>query len=315
MPVIFIIEIINGVSMPDEKDFYKDIIDNLYDGIYFVDRERVITYWNKGAERITGYSSTQTVGHSCRDNLLNHVTANGVQLCLNNCPLAAVMQDGHEREAEVFLHHKNGHRLPVVMRATAMRDSEGNIIGAIESFSSNVDVVSTRRKLQLLHHAAMTDRLTGIGNRRHLEGRLSAVLAEFQSNAAIAGLLFMDVDQFKQFNDLYGHNIGDDVLRMVAKTIHHAVRATDVIGRWGGEEFMAILYDVEDESGLLSVANKVRAMVEYSRLDMDGQGLAVTISIGGTMLTPDDTHDSFVARADALMYKSKQAGRNRVTIG
>ncbi len=301
--------------MPDEKDFYKDIIDNLYDGIYFVDRERVITYWNKGAERITGYSSTQTVGHSCRDNLLNHVTANGVQLCLNNCPLAAVMQDGHEREAEVFLHHKNGHRLPVVMRATAMRDSEGNIIGAIESFSSNVDVVSTRRKLQLLHHAAMTDRLTGIGNRRHLEGRLSAVLAEFQSNAAIAGLLFMDVDQFKQFNDLYGHNIGDDVLRMVAKTIHHAVRATDVIGRWGGEEFMAILYDVEDESGLLSVANKVRAMVEYSRLDMDGQGLAVTISIGGTMLTPDDTHDSFVARADALMYKSKQAGRNRVTIG
>lgn len=161
----------------------------------------------------------------------------------------------------------------------------------------------------------MTDRLTGIGNRRHLEGRLSAALAEFQSSAAIAGLLFMDVDQFKQFNDRYGHNTGDDVLRMVAKTIRHAVRATDTIGRWGGEEFMAILYDVQDQGDLLTAANKVRAMVEYSRLDVDGQGLAVTISIGGTMLTPDDSHDSFVGRADALMYKSKQAGRNRVTIG
>jgi diguanylate cyclase (GGDEF)-like protein/PAS domain S-box-containing protein len=301
--------------MPDEKDFYKAIIDNLYDGVYFVDRERVITYWNKGAERITGYSADQTLGHSCRDNLLNHVTANGVQLCLNNCPLAAVMQDGHEREAEVFLHHKDGHRMPVVIRATAMRDGEGNIIGAIESFSSNVDVVNTRRKLQKLHQAAMTDRLTGIGNRRHLEGRLSAVIAEYKSNAAIAGLLFMDVDQFKQFNDIYGHNAGDEVLRMVAKTIRHAVRATDTVGRWGGEEFMAILYDVQDERDLLAAANKVRAMVEYSRLDVDGQGLAVTVSIGGTLLGPDDTHDSFVARADALMYKSKQAGRNRITIG
>ena len=63
--------------MLDEKDFYKDIIDNPYDGIYFVDRDRVITYWNKGAERITGYSAAQTVGRACRDNLLNHVTPNG----------------------------------------------------------------------------------------------------------------------------------------------------------------------------------------------------------------------------------------------
>src|SRR5512146_1588532 len=107
----------DGDPMPDEKDFYKDIIDNLYDGIYFVDRDRVITYWNKGAERITGYSSTQTIGRSCRDNLLNHVTASGIQLCQNHCPLAAVMEDGKEREVEVFLHHANGHRLPVAIRA------------------------------------------------------------------------------------------------------------------------------------------------------------------------------------------------------
>lgn len=301
--------------MSDEKDFYKAIIDNLYDGVYFVDRERVITYWNKGAERITGYSSTQTIGRSCRDNLLNHVTANGVQLCLNNCPLAAVMEDGHEREADVFLHHADGHRLPVIVRATPMRDGNGNIIGAIESFSNNSDVINTRRKLQKLHYAAMTDPLTRIGNRRHLEGRLSAVIAEFKNNAAIAGLLFMDVDQFKQFNDIYGHNAGDDVLRMVAKTISHALRATDTIGRWGGEEFLAILYDLQDQSDLRAAANKVRAMVEYSRLDVDGQGLAVTMSVGATLLRPDDTHDSFVARADALMYQSKQAGRNRVMIG
>jgi len=64
--------------MREGRDFYKDIIDNLYNGVYFVDRDRVITYWNKGAERITGYTSQQVVGRSCRDNVLNHVSAEGV---------------------------------------------------------------------------------------------------------------------------------------------------------------------------------------------------------------------------------------------
>src|SRR5512144_2150757 len=147
--------------MPDDKDFYKDIIDNLYDGIYFVDRERVITYWNKGAERITGYASTQTVGRSCRDNLLNHVTANGVQLCLNSCPLAAAMEDGKDREAEVFVHHANGYRVPIVVRASPIRDKDGNIIGAVESFSNNNSVIEARNKLRELRQVAMTDPLTG----------------------------------------------------------------------------------------------------------------------------------------------------------
>lgn len=200
-----------GDGMPYEKNFYKDIIDNLYDGVYFVDRDRTITYWNKGAERITGYSAAQTLGRRCRDNLLNHVTANGVQLCMNNCPLAAVMEDGNEREAEVYLHHADGHRVPVIVRGSALRDEEGNIIGAIETFSNNASLIHTRRKLRDLRHAALTDPLTGVGNRRHIEGRLSAALAEFHNNATSAGLLVMDVDRFKKFNDTHGHNLGDDI--------------------------------------------------------------------------------------------------------
>lgn len=301
--------------MPDEKNFYKDIIDNLYDGIYFVDRDRMITYWNKGAERITGYTAAQTIGRSCRDNLLNHVTANGAQLCQDHCPLAAVMEDGQEREAEVFLHHADGHRLPVAIRASALRDETGRIIGAIETFSNNAIVIDARRELRELHQAAMTDPLTGLGNRRHIDGRLRAAIAEFQNNGSLAGLLSVDVDQFKQFNDTYGHNTGDSVLRMLGQTIRHVLRATDTAGRWGGEEFLIILYDLQDENDLLTAAEKVRALVEHSRLDIGGRGLTVTVSIGGTLLRTEDTPGSFVGRADHLMYRSKQAGRNCVTIG
>jgi PAS domain S-box-containing protein len=156
--------------MSEDQDFYKDIIDNLYDGIYFVDRERVITYWNKGAERITGYSASQTLGRACRDNLLNHVTGNGKQLCMTNCPLAAVMEDGNERQAEVFLHHADGHRVPVLIRASPIRSPQGDIIGAVESFSNNSTVTDTRSKLRALRREATTDALTGVGNRNFWRG-------------------------------------------------------------------------------------------------------------------------------------------------
>jgi diguanylate cyclase (GGDEF)-like protein/PAS domain S-box-containing protein len=301
--------------MAENKDFYKGIIDNLYDGIYFVDRDRTITYWNKGAERITGYPASQTVGRACRDNLLNHVTANGTQLCMTHCPLAAAMEDGHAREAEVFLHHADGHRVPVVVRASPIRNDDGEIIGAVESFSNNTSMMDTRSRLRALRREATTDALTGIGNRKFLDGRLSAMIAECQNTTDTAGLLFMDVDHFKLVNDNFGHNTGDMVLRMVAQTLRHALRATDTLGRWGGEEFIAILYEVQNPKALRAAAEKVRTLVECSRLDLKANRLAVTISIGGTLLQPGDTPEQLVQRADSLMYQSKQAGRNRATIG
>jgi diguanylate cyclase (GGDEF)-like protein/PAS domain S-box-containing protein len=301
--------------MSDGYDFYKEIIDNLYDGVYFVDRDRVITYWNKGAERITGYTAQQTIGRACRDNLLNHVTANGVKLCHDDCPLAAVMQDGQIREAEVFVHHANGHRVPIVVRASALRDQHGNIIGAIESFSNNASAMESRGKLKELRKAAYVDPLTSIGNRRFLQGRLSAAISEFRQNETIIGILFMDVDQFKKFNDTYGHNIGDDVLRMVAKSIRYGVRATDTVGRWGGDEFIAILHDVQDLTMLQIPAEKVRTLVQHSRLDINGMHLSVALSVGGTLLKAGDTIESVIERADQLMYQSKQSGGNRLTVG
>jgi diguanylate cyclase (GGDEF)-like protein/PAS domain S-box-containing protein len=299
----------------DEKNFYRDLIDNLYDGIYFVDRARVITYWNKGAERITGYSAADAIGRGCRDSLLNHVTADGVQLCKEHCPLAAVMQDGKPRESEVYLHHADGHRIPVRVRATALRDENGNILGAIEAFSSNASVVRARREAHEMRRAAFTDALTGIGNRKHLEGRLSAAVAEFQQNGADAGMLFLDVDHFKKFNDLHGHDVGDKVLQMVAKTLHHGVRGTDTTGRWGGEEFVVILYGVTNAEDLLRIAEKLRMLVEYSSLTVAGHSIAVSVSIGGTRLLPTDTAESVIRRADELMYESKRSGRNKTTIG
>ncbi len=220
--------------MFEDEQFYKDIIDNLYDGVYFTDRERVIRYWNKGAERITGYTSQQVVGRACRDNLLNHVSANGVQLCQNLCPLVACMEAGEPQEAEVFLHHAEGYRVPVLVRVAPLRDAEGNVRGAVEIFSKDVGGMAVRRELHELRRTVKTDKLTGVSNRQYLEERLHGVIAELEHQNSTAGLLFIDIDHFKRLNDTYGHDVGDKALRMVAATLRHNLREVDTVGRWGG---------------------------------------------------------------------------------
>ena len=185
----------------------------------------------------------------------------------------------------------------------------------METFSGDVGALTVRQQLRELRHTARTDVLTGISNRLHLEGRLRALLAEFENTSGGAGVLFADIDSFKQCNDAYGHEAGDKVLRMVAATLKHTLRDTDVVGRWGGEEFLAILYDMTTPEALAAVCEKLRTLVEASRLDLADRRLSVTISIGATLSRPDDTPESIVRRADAMMYRSKQAGRNRINVG
>jgi len=116
---------------------YLEILNNLYEGVYIVDKDRRITFWNKSAEDITGFSADEMQGRSCFNNLLNHVDAEGNSLCLGGCPLHKTILDGMDREAVVYLHHKNGHRVPVVVRTVPLV-IEGEIAGAIEIFSNNV---------------------------------------------------------------------------------------------------------------------------------------------------------------------------------
>ena len=300
-------------SMDD--NFYAEILDSLQDGIYYLDLDRIITYWNRGAEKLTGYSADQVIGRSCRNNILNHVNEQGLTLCKDHCPMAATMQDGQPREAYVYLRHAEGHRIPVQVRSTAIRDDSGEIIGAVETFNKAVSPEKIERRIRKLKQTALLDPLTSIGNRRQLESRLKTSMFDFQENQLSFGLLFCDIDHFKNINDTFGHHRGDNVLRMIAQTLRANIRETDTMGRWGGEEFLVILRDIEAES-LQKIGEKLLVLVRESHLVLpDKRILSATISLGGTLARETDTIDSIVDRADRLMYQSKANGRNRITIG
>jgi len=124
----------------------------------------------------------------------------------------------------------------------------------------------------------------------------------------------MDIDRFKQVNDVYGHDTGDGVLKMVAKTLASNLRSDDFIGRWGGEEFVAVITDTDNKS-LYGIAEKLRALVSQSSFTTDRGSVSATISAGATVAKRGETMEQLIKRADRLMYESKSSGRNFVTIG
>ncbi len=294
------------------EDVYRTILEQMEDGVYFVDRDRRITYWNTGAERITGYEAHEVLEHSCSEGILRHVSEGGYQLCLHGCPLAGVMKDGKAREAQVYLHHKEGHRVPVLVKGSPIHDEHGEIVGSVEVFHRRPSTRFAQLSDRERQEDAYIDVLTGLGNRRFGEEHLAPLEAAVAAATASLGLVFIDVDHFKEINDTYGHQVGDAVLRMVGQSLANGLRNSDWPVRWGGEEFLIILPGVDDD-GLAVTAERLRMLVEHSWIQLPDTQVRVTISAGAVLMGATETRDEAVNRADRLMYASKQAGRNLVT--
>lgn len=291
---------------------FRSIVDNLHEGLYFVDLERTITYWNKAAEEITGYTAKEVVGSHCHDNILNHIDGQGNQLCFGMCPLAATMENSVPADAEVYLHHKSGHRVPVAVRVSPLTDSRGQVIGGVELFSDISNRSATQLKIQELEALAFIDRLTGLANRAYLDSELLSRLDEHKRYGVNFGLLFMDIDCFKSFNDRYGHDLGDRILKIVADTFLSNSRPFDTFGRWGGEEFVGIIRNV-DAPTLTMLGERLREAVAAAYTVHGGEVLQVTISLGATLVAQDDSPETVTKRADRALYESKTGGRNRLT--
>lgn len=297
-----------------EKDTVERIMESIHDGLYLVDRDRVIIYWNKAAEHISGFIAADIVGKSCADNILTHVDTDGNSLCAAMCPLAATMADGKPREAEVYMHHKDGHRIPVSVRVSALKDAVGNVIGGIELFTDISDQAANELRVKELEKMALLDKLTQLANRNYIEKEIQSRFEEKKRFNVPFGILFMDIDHFKTFNDSYGHDVGDDVLKFVSNTFVTNARPFDLYGRWGGEEFIGIIRNINAEH-LESMGNRLRLLIENSYIIHENKKLFVTISIGATLVNEHDNINTLIKRADTLLYKSKAGGRNCLTAG
>lgn len=296
------------------KESYEKVIERLHDGLYFVNRDRTIVYWNKAAERISGFTAAEVIGKACGDSILTHVDSEGCNLCKKGCPLAKTIADGKPRENEIYMHHKDGHRIPVSVRVSTLTDADGNVIGGIELFTDISNQAANELRVKELEKLALLDNLTQLANRNYIEREIQGRFEETKRLKVSFGIFFIDIDHFKKFNDRYGHDVGDTVLKFVADTFTANTRPFDLYGRWGGEEFIGIIRNI-DSRDLEMLGNRMRELIAKAYVLQGEEKLSVTISIGATLVKAEDTLDTLIKRADTLLYASKAAGRNCLTLG
>ena len=290
------------------------LLEAMSEAVYVVDLDRIITYWNRFAEELTGYSAATVIGRGCHDGLLNHVDECGNSMCGTRCPLLGTIHDGEPRQTSAFLHHQEGHRVPVAVRSAALRGADGAIRGAVEVFHDDTRNRALTEQLGHAQREALTDPLTGIANRRSLRQTLRLRRDEHSRYGRGYAVLFADVDLFKAVNDQHRHHVGDRVLKLVAATLRDCTRSSDTVGRWGGDEFLLITPTTEAHEAI-AFADRARGLVASAWTSDRRHRVAVTLSIGVALAHADEPTRQLVDRADRAMLTAKRDGRNRTVLG
>ncbi len=275
-----------------------------YDAIYSEDLTGVIRSWNPAAERMFGYSAEEVVGRDIRflipseheeDRLLERIRC------------------GERVEPyEAVRRRKDGSLIDIWLTIAPLRDSRGTVIGAAKIARDLTDRKEMERKLR---EEAQTDVLTGAATRRRFRELAQRELARVRRHGGTVSIVAIDVDRFKSINDGYGHVVGDGVLQALARACHQMMREEDVLGRWGGDEFLLLLPDTDD-SMAAKVAERMRIAIAQTELPVAAAApLHFTVSIGVAALTADDAGiDELLIRADKVLYSAKRTGRNTVRV-
>ncbi|MFH1019176.1 MAG: diguanylate cyclase [Pseudomonadota bacterium] len=298
----------------EQKLFTEKLIRYSAVPIFVLDPQHRVTDWNRACEMLTGIAAEQMVG-----------TANHWQAfyrkklpCLadividsserrNSAALYTAANDAELLEeglhAEEWLDAVGGARRYLSCDAVPIYNQGKALVAVIQTLH---DLTERKKMEEALTRLATTDTLTGIYNRGKIEESLRQEKARAARYGSPLAIILFDLDYFKKINDSLGHSIGDQVLKEVAATVAGQIRETDLVGRWGGEEFMVLCPGI--------VAQDAVAIAEKLRQRVEGLPLGVTISCGLAGYRPGESMDALINRADKALYAAKHAGRNLVRL-
>lgn len=273
--------------------------DTTSEGVLITDATPRIVHVNRAFTETTGYSLEEVLGKN--PNVL-HSGRQGAEFYKT---MWQTLRETGGWEGELWNRRKNGEVYPEWLHINNVRDEHGHITHYVGVFS---DIGPNKEIQHELQKLAYYDPLTGLPNRRLFMDRLEQTVAQSYRLKDGFSLLFIDLDRFKNINDAYGHELGDDLLKVVARRIREAVRESDTVARLGGDEFVAILLDCHDAHSALQVVEKIRESVSVP-IVLGGHELNVTAAIGISFYPEDAVSVSDIIRnADAAMYRAKVDG-------
>jgi len=306
--VLYISAIIIGLSRRvtrkanQEIVLRKQLFQLVPSAIFTVDTNRRITSLNQKTIDILGYEREELIGKHCNEFAL--------EPCQSTCSLLSNPELAPLSDIECKVRTKDGKTLFVSKNADLIRDDNGNLIGGIESF---IDITERKLAEETLHHLATHDKLTGLPNRTHFEEILNRSLRLAERSEEQLAVFFIDLDGFKAVNDTHGHATGDQLLVRVGEIFNQTVRASDLVGRMGGDEFAVMLHYVDDQVSIIQAAQRLILNISQP-IEIEGKLVSISCSIGISTYPQDgSTSDILLRRADMAMYAAKNDGKGKYT--
>lgn len=296
-----------------DQETHKAVLESLPIGVYLVDLERRILLWSRGAEELTGYLRQEVIGRLCHDDLLMHCSESEACLCGTGCPLQQTMYDGRPRSAELFLLHKDGRRVPVLVRAVPFHDEHGAIIGAVECFDKRQVFPAADPGLPEIRDAGPIDALTTLPERSATELLLGAYIKGYEASRIPFGVAMIAIDGLNELHEKDGPNAVAAVFRATGRTLESVMGPHDMIGRWSEDRFLAVVTACT-EPALRRAANMMKRLVSLERVPWWGDRLAVAICVGGAVVGDGDTVESLVDRAEIALECSAGQGGDFVEV-
>ncbi len=290
----------------EEKERVQVTLDSIGDAVLTTDLQGNLTYLNRVAESMTGWSNDEALGRPLAQ-VFNIIDGASRQVALNTVLDAIRVNRKVGLVTNCVLVRRDGFESAIEDSAAPIHNRDGQTIGAVIVFH---DVSETRAMALKMSHLAQHDFLTGLPNRILLTERLSQAIGLAQRHHKQVALLFLDLDNFKNVNDSLGHAIGDQLLQSVAERLASHVRASDTVCRQGGDEFVILLAEIEHPEDAAIIADKLLAAFVESHL-VGGQEIHITLSIGISVYPDDGVDlDAILQNADTAMYHAKSSGRN-----
>ena len=301
------------IALRRSERFLNTIFESINDPFNIIDRNYRIIKANESYARMRGKKVDQLIGKRCYEVLQNRQT-----VC-EECSVKETFDTGKPTAKDKLVSYPTGQNIWVDIKTYPIFNEAGKVVNVIEytrditqrkKAEAERDILVDR--LQYLSH---TDDLTGLLNRRALIDKLEDEIRRTQRYKADLSILICDIDYFKEINDTYGHDTGDMVLRAISNLFKRLLRSIDVIGRYGGDEFLAILPETSME-GAKEIAERIRSAVEDLKLQGEGKdSIKTTLSLGVAEFNADKENiNDLIKRADNALYIAKGKGRNRVYI-
>lgn len=290
--------------------FLAKILESMRDGVIMVDPALKVIGWNHRAEEMTGHMADSLSGETWQPEILEMWDDKERAVSSDRCPLRHAVTTGRQVSGRYSLVPRNGGPIVVVAQVIPVHDQESVVLGAAMIIRDISSERSLERLCENLHSKATHDPLTRIPNRSEFNRVYADLIRKYQQNSTPFSLMICDLDHFKQINDAYGHQVGDEVLVKTAGILKESSRSKDLVARYGGEEFVIVCPDC-GVAAATRRAEQVRDRISRAEHPMLGKQ-RVTVSVGVTQTQPGDTVEAMLRRADRALYAAKDQGRNCV---